>query len=61
MVDTCKRRVLAAWASWSLGDGLGRIMVAARQFEVLLEVDGSDEKGAEGVLCVHGLGDSMSS
>ena len=44
-----------------IGDGLGRIVVAARQFEVLLEVDGSDEKGAEGVLCVHGLGDSISS
>ena len=37
------------------------MMVAARQLEVLLEVDGSDEKGAEGVLCAHGLGDSISS
>ena len=41
-----------------IGDGLGRIMVAARQLEVILEVDGSGEKGAADVLCFHGLGDS---
>ena len=33
-------------------------MVAARQFEVFLEEDGSGEKGAADVLCFHGLGDS---
>ena len=42
----------------SIGDGLGRILVAARQLEVILEVDGSGEKGAADVLCFHGLGDS---
>ena len=32
-----------------IGDGLGRIMVAARQLEASLEVDGSDEKGVADV------------
>ena len=41
-----------------IGDGLGRIMVAAQQLGGFLEVDGSSEKGAADVLCVHGLGDS---
>ena len=40
-----------------IGDGLGRIMVAARQLEVFLEVDGSGEKGAADILCFHGIGD----
>ena len=31
-------------------DGLGCIMVAARQLEAFLEVDGSGEKGAADVL-----------
>ena len=42
----------------SIGDGLGRIMGAARQREVILEVDGSGEKGAADVFCFHGFGNS---
>ena len=41
-----------------IGDGLGRIMVAAQQLEVFWEVDGSGEERAADVLCFHGLGDS---
>ena len=41
-----------------IGDGLGRIMVSARELEVILEVDGGGEEGAADVLCFHGLGDS---
>ena len=41
-----------------IGDGLGCIMVAARQLEVFWEVDGGGEEGTADVLCFHGLGDS---
>ena len=41
-----------------VGDGLGRIMVAAQQLGGFLEVDGGGEEGAADVLCFHGLGDS---
>ena len=41
-----------------IGDGLGRIMVAVRQLEGFLEVDGGGEEGTADVLCFHGLGDS---
>ena len=41
-----------------IGDGLGRIVVAARQLEVFLEVDSNGEKGAVDVLCFYGIGGS---
>ena len=44
-----------------IGDGLGRIMVAARQLEVFLKVDGGSEKGAADVLGFQENGNSINS
>ena len=41
-----------------IGDGLGRIMVAAQQLEVFLELGGGGEKGPGILFCFHGLGES---